>query len=799
MSTRHPDVVIVDHDLEALRALVAPLRKEFELYLTVSANDALAALARFPIRVLVAAQTLFTGSGLELLTQARSRSAATVRVLMVSAAERRAIEPQLPNAELFYILRRPCTSEQLREVLHAAVRTTEVQTGGTTAEHVVLESQGESTLADAASSGDPITVLTTDVDLFEAIRAAVHGRHEVHLAAKLEDAARLAAAGRCAVLVTDVALTEAALRRITAHLQAREEALVTIAVGDREQGNALMGLLSTGSIHRFLLKPVTPGLARLALESATRQHASARAHRRTEAHFELRPAPTATPAPVPPETPTADEVPQPAPPPERSRRIVPIAVAAVVLLGASGAAAWYFTHRAPAPDPRALAIASNLTAAQTATRDGHLLEPLPGSAYALYSEVLRLDPQNAAARAGIDQLANRFIEQAETELIEGQLDAAATSLTHARQMQPEHRRLKFLDAQLAKERQEQLLLQARQSATAGNLQQAQELLQQAQQVESRSSEVTSAQQIIDSRTREQQVAAWLDLARLRVAQNRLVSPDNDSAKYYLRSAQRLEPGNVAVQQGLRDLGNRVVSSADAAVEAQRLNVARDWVVQAQDLAVDKAQIDRLNARIASSVDLKTKSDLLALAVKRTDENRLLDPPQDSARYYLDRLAQIDPAFPGADRASQTLGAKLVGRAQGAAASRQYDVATRMLNEARALGYSSAELSSTEAAVRAAQAPAAAQVPEPPPKQVKYVAPQYPQDALARGIEGWVDVTFGVAGSGEVIDARIENAQPRRQFDRAALIAVRQWKYAPSADGADRAQRLKTRVQFKLQD
>ena len=55
-----------------------------------------------------------------------------------------------------------------------------------------------------------------------------------------------------------------------------------------------MGLLSAGTIHRFLLKPVTPGLARLALESATRQHASAKAHRRAETHFELRPT---TPAP----------------------------------------------------------------------------------------------------------------------------------------------------------------------------------------------------------------------------------------------------------------------------------------------------------------------------------------------------------------------------------------------------------------------------------------------------------------------------------------------------------------------
>ena len=130
------------------------------------------------------------------------------------------------------------------------MRATEVQTGSTTAEHVVLESEQAPAPDEAVGDGDPITVLTTDVDLFEAIRAAVHGRHEVRLAAKLEDAARLAAAGCCAVLVTDVALTEAALRRMTAHLQAREPALVTIAVGNREQGNALMGLLSKGSIHR---------------------------------------------------------------------------------------------------------------------------------------------------------------------------------------------------------------------------------------------------------------------------------------------------------------------------------------------------------------------------------------------------------------------------------------------------------------------------------------------------------------------------------------------------------------------
>jgi protein TonB len=485
-------------------------------------------------------------------------------------------------------------------------------------------------------------------------------------------------------------------------------------------------------------------------------------------------------------------------PPRNIGRIAAIAGAALAVLAALGAGYWYFTHRPQPPDPRVLAIAQNLAAAQAAARSGHVLEPAPGSAFELYTEVLRLDPQNKEARAGIDQIADNFISQAETALVSEDLDAAALALAHAHQVSPDHKRLRFLDAQLAKDRQELLVLQARQSASSGNLQQAKELLQQAQQVEaSKSTEVSSAQQVIDSRAREQQVAQWLDLARQRVAQNRFTSPPDDSAKYYLRSAQRLDPQNVVVQQGLRDLGERVVGSADAAIKAQRFDVARNWIAQAQDLDVDAARLAELNARVNAGVDVKQRSDLLALVVKRTGENRLLEPAQDNARYYLDRLKQIDPAFPGTDKASQALGAKLVARAQGATAARQFDSATRLLAEAKAVGYSGADLGSAEASLRAAQAPAP--VPLPPPTRLKYVAPTYPPEAATKGVEGWVDVSFGVNAAGDVIDARVDDAQPRRQFDRAALSAVRQWKYQPSDDGADHPQRLKTRVQFKLQD
>ena len=72
--------------------------------------------------------------------------------------------------------------------------------------------------------------------------------------------------------------------------------------------------------------------------------------------------------------------------------------------------------------------------------------------------------------------------------------------------------------------------------------------------------------------------------------------------------------------------------------------------------------------------------------------------------------------------------------------------------------------------------------------------------LEDGIEGWVDVSFLVSAAGDVTDARVEAAQPRARFDRAALSSVSQWKFEPRpADAVDPTLRIKTRVKFELAD
>jgi protein TonB len=59
-----------------------------------------------------------------------------------------------------------------------------------------------------------------------------------------------------------------------------------------------------------------------------------------------------------------------------------------------------------------------------------------------------------------------------------------------------------------------------------------------------------------------------------------------------------------------------------------------------------------------------------------------------------------------------------------------------------------------------------------------VSPQYPRRALQKGIEGHVTVEFTVTALGTVIDPKVIDANPPNIFNRAAMNAVKRFKYKP---------------------
>ncbi len=80
-----------------------------------------------------------------------------------------------------------------------------------------------------------------------------------------------------------------------------------------------------------------------------------------------------------------------------------------------------------------------------------------------------------------------------------------------------------------------------------------------------------------------------------------------------------------------------------------------------------------------------------------------------------------------------------------------------------------------------------------------VDPEYPARAKQRGIEGWVAIEFTISPVGTVQNAVVIAAEPRVIFNRAALRAIRKWKYNPKIEGGVPVVRpgVQVRIRFEI--
>lgn len=79
-----------------------------------------------------------------------------------------------------------------------------------------------------------------------------------------------------------------------------------------------------------------------------------------------------------------------------------------------------------------------------------------------------------------------------------------------------------------------------------------------------------------------------------------------------------------------------------------------------------------------------------------------------------------------------------------------------------------------------------------------IPPRYPMRAANRRLEGWVKVEFTITEQGTVKDAVVIDAQPGNIFDRAALQAIKRWKFKAKIIGGEAfEQRAVQILQFKL--
>ncbi len=679
-----------------------------------------------------------------------------------------------------------------------------------------------------------VLVLTRDDQFYDTVQGAVGNDYPVLYAQSRKEAMDAVMAGDCGVLITDAGHSPLQVEELTVELKQHLPSLVTIVAGRRDDGDALMDLLSSGHVHRFLLKPISPGQTKLLVDSSARRH------------LELREQPE-----------LLGPIGKPKRKPDLAISPKTIgAAAAVVLLVAVGLAVWLSADdqstvvpaatvgavalpdsqpqigtdgqletaveegfpplddeaevlpaaAEPALPPELLELLAN---AEAAFMEGRLAEPPGDNALDYYQAVLGMDPNNSQAAAGVSAIIDVLFNQAERALVEERLDAAAAAIDQIREIEPTHPRLSFMDVQWSREQQRIATATAPAPAAAGREPQRAAKTEPPPRAEPPVVETTDESEPAPSAAspaphRPSELDRLISATRERLNEGAWVNGSR-SAKASLVAARERDANNAEVKSLWEDLQNRVLGAGQAAVAAGDLAEARSWLAEARDLGVARPQIAQLENAIATaerSQAQAARANLLANGLDRLQQDRLMTPADDSALTYLSQLRDLEPGFPGLESALVDLSRKMLRKADEAARGSDWTAASVWLDQAQGLGVNQDMVGVAGERIRTGMRQAELLAEVIPAAELTLVAanpPDYPRAAVRRNQEGWVELEFTVARDGTTQAIRALAAEPAGVFDAAAVAALETYVFQPYEEaGQVYERRAVVRVRFALE-
>ncbi len=403
--------------------------------------------------------------------------------------------------------------------------------------------------------------------------------------------------------------------------------------------------------------------------------------------------------------------------------------------------------------------------------------------------------------------------------------------------------------------------------------------------------------------------ALLERAAQALAANRLTEPRGDNALQLYLAAVAAEPAEERARAGLAEVRERLLARAENALIEERLDDAQAAIETARMAGVEKGRIAFLTVQLSkarefskttpqrtrafadtaaaaiksmsqsapgtqsnqaisaahaalalerSGLQAENRDRLLSLANDRLQQDRLIAPVNDSAKFYLDLALKSDPDSSAADGVRRDLSARLTANARRALDSGQIDAARAWLEEAAATGTTTSDwtrvkadidahprsggaktaeprsvpaprtsaasaptASALTASASAASASAASALENPaladtaalpssnrsqatelgritPPRPISTPKPPYPQLAAQLRTQGWVDLQFVVKVDGRLKDIVVLQSSPVGVFDAAARMAARQWKFDPARrNGVAVEDTAHLRVRFNL--
>lgn len=310
-AARKANVMFVDDEQRVLTSMRALFRRDYNVHLANSGDEALALLDSQDMDVIVSDQRMPGMTGVDVLKACKRRAPRAMRILLTGYADKDAIAASINEGEVFRYLTKPCARETLRETVAMAVNAAGL--GAPEAEHAgaandaspltlheAPEPPATGSLTTARPAAEPaspppaapgvepaaerpaapairkeaieLMVLSGDQTFTAALESALGMSYRLHAVADTEQALKVLEDNPVGVVITDMAVNADEVQALTHELKHCVPELVTIVASDHSDAHRLIDLINGGQVFRFLLKPIRPKQTAIWIDSAVGKH-----------------------------------------------------------------------------------------------------------------------------------------------------------------------------------------------------------------------------------------------------------------------------------------------------------------------------------------------------------------------------------------------------------------------------------------------------------------------------------------------------------------------------------------------
>lgn len=681
-----------------------------------------------------------------------------------------------------------------------------------TSSHQLLESEGAT-----------ILVFSHDATLARVIRSVAADRYPIRIINEWNNLLEQVGKGVGRIVLLDVDALPDDAEGALADINRCSDWLVIVIAAKQQQAHDFMRFWSERRIHRLLIKPAAAGITRLLLESAFARFIELRElHENTDAmeiphelvaeeqakerRRWLWPALAAASA-VCVIAAVLLYVLLPGEPEEQSTTIAAVRSAPAIVQqdtaeneGAGGAIAITPPDAvSEVPEPASASpdtFAEVLQEADAAEAAGRIVEPAGDSALDYYLSILGADPDHRIARERLDALLEQQFAIAQEQILERDVLGADITLGHIARANPGGTRLRFLQEQLRQLQTPEVIAEATDEVAA-------ELTTEATQagLEGNVPAPEISEPVVSNEQTELQ--SMLTLLRLRLSEGSLVEPPGDSAQDYLRRALDLGVDDAQIEPYVQQFAQLAVDAIPAALAAGNSIAANAMLSTAAELGSDNPGLAALEGEVAAAIAQIAREENLslhALALRRIDDGIIVGR-EDSATALLDQLRDrsADPSL--IEDLESRLSDALSVAARVAIADGRWNEADELLAAFSGSAIELPDIRALEldlAAARRQESYLAETIPVGEMTLLEAAPASYPRAAQTNEVTGWVDLHFTVNAEGTTGDIDVVAAEPRGQFEDAAIAALSGYLFEPwRFEERVYERRVRLRMRFEL--